>query len=330
MKTASVIHSPYVRLARNASVSSLCSDTLRVAVGSAPRRLQQALARVNDLERALARSQQKSAAARRQVVILTKAHAQLSRPAIHPKVCAVDSTWRLMDLSLYAGLGAIEMSRVVHDLTKRRLFRKGDVLFRAGDRLKALYEIHSGSCKTILLGVDGQYQVAGFHMAGEIIGIDGIGTNSHDCQATALEDLVICPIPFETIENLARLSDVFRQHMNKLLSQESARLHVLMLVLGTMRAEQRLAAFLLDLSQRYRARGYSPCEFVLRMTREEIGSYLGLKLETVSRLFARLQREGALQVQGRQVKLLDRGALSRLGACGVARLANHAMRGSNL
>jgi CRP/FNR family transcriptional regulator, anaerobic regulatory protein len=154
-------------------------------------------------------------------------------------------------------------------------------------------------------------------MAGEIIGIDGVGTNTHDCEATALEDLEICPIPFDTIENLARLSDVFRQNLNKLLSQESARVHVLMLVLGTMRAEQRLAAFLLDLSQRYRALGYSPCEFVLRMTREEIGSYLGLQFETVSRLFARLQREGTLQVQGRLVKLLDRGALSRLVDCGV-------------
>jgi len=221
-----------------------------------------------------------------------------------------------MDLSLYAGLGTTEMSHVAQALIKRRLFRKGAMLFRAGDRFKALYAIHSGSCKTELLGIDGQCQVAGFHMAGDCIGIDGMGSNIHDCQATALEDLEICPIPFDTIDNLARLSDGFRQNLNKLLSQESARMHVLMLLLGSMRAEQRLAAFLLDLSQRYRAHGYSPCEFVLRMTRAEIGSYLGLKLETVSRLFARLQREGTLQVQGRLVKLLDRGALSRLVECG--------------
>ena len=316
MKTARVIDSPHVRLASDASVSSLRSDILRVAVGSAPRRLQQALARVNDLKRALTRSQQESATARRQVQILTKAYAQLRGPAIHHEVRAVDSAWRLMDISLYAGLGAIEMSGVVQALSKRRLFRKSAVLFRAGDCFKALYAIHSGSCKTVLLGVDGQYQVAGFHMAGEIIGIDGIGTNIHDCQATALEDLDICPIPFDAIENLARLSPVFRQNLNKLLSQESARMHVLMLMLGTMRAEQRLAAFLLDLSQRYRAHGYSSCDFVLRMTREEIGSYLGLKLETVSRLFGKFQREGTLQVQGRLVKLLDRGALSRLVDCG--------------
>lgn len=315
MKTARVIDSPRVRLATAAPMSSLHNDAPRIAVGSTPRRSQRALARVNDLKRALTPSQQESAAARRQVEILTKAYAQLSGPAIHHEARAADSASRLMGLSLYAGLDAIEMSRVVHAPTKRRLFRKGNVLFRAGDCFKALYAIHSGSCKTVLLGVDGQYQIAGFHMAGEIIGIDGIGTNVHDSEATALEDLEICPIPFDEIENLARLSHVFRQNINRLLSQESARLHVMMLMLGTMRADQRLAAFLLDLSQRYSAHGYSSCNFVLRMTRQEIGSYLGLKLETVSRLFARFQREGTLQVQGRLVKLLDRGALSRLVDC---------------
>ncbi len=316
MKTASVIDNPRVRLATAAPVSSLRSDALRVAVGSAPRRSQQALARVNDLKRALTPSLQESAAARRRVETLPKAYVQLSRAAIHLETSAADSASRLMGFSLYAGLGAIEMSRVFHALAKRRLFRKGDVLFRSGDCFKALYAIHSGSCKTVLLGVDGQYQVAGFHMTGEIIGIDGIGTNVHDSEAIALEDLEIWPIPFAEIENLSRLSHAFRQNMNKLLSQESARLRVLMLMLGTMRAEQRLAAFLLDLSQRYSAHGYSSCNFVLRMTRQEIGSYLGLQLETVSRLFARLQREGTLQVQGRLVELLDRGALSRLVECG--------------
>ncbi len=295
-----------------ATVSHLNRAAQGIADGSAPSPLQQALTQVGDLQRSLARSQQESAAALRRVAILTKAYAQFGGPALHHEARAVDSAWRLLDLSLYAGLGAMEMSRLVQALSKRRLFRKGDVLFRSGERFKALYAIHSGSCKTVLFGIGGQYHVAGFHMAGEIIGIDGVGTNIHDCQATALEDLDICPIPFNTIESVARLSDVFRHNLNKLLSQETARVHELMLLLGTMRAEQRLAAFLLDLSQRFSAHGYSSCEFVLRMTRGEIGSYLGLKLETVSRLFARFQREGTLQVQGRLVKLLDRGALSRL------------------
>lgn len=313
MKTACVIDSPLVGVALKAPVSYLCRGAPRVAANAALLRLQQALAQVEALERALASSQQGSIAAREQVEILTKANAQLTGPTVHREVRAARcSAWRLMDFSLYAGLDPDEVSHIEQALTKRSWFQKSDVLFRAGDRFKALYAIHSGSCKTVLLGKGGQEQIAGFHIAGEIIGIDGIGTDIHDCQATALEELEICRIPFDTIENLARLSDVFRQNLNKLLSQESARVHVLMLVLGTMRAEQRLAAFLLDLSERYRARGYSSCEFALRMTRQEIGSYLGLKLETVSRLFARLQREGTLQVQGRLLKLLDRGALTRL------------------
>ena len=145
--------------------------------------------------------------------------------------------------------------------------------------------------------------------------MDGIGTDVHGCQATALEETEVCPLPFDQIEALARFSNPFGRNLYRLLSQESARAHTLMIVLGTMRAEQRLAVFLLDLSQRYRAHGYSSCEFVLRMTREEIGSYLGLTLETVSRLFSRFQREGLFQVQGRTVKLLDRDAVSRLIDC---------------
>ena len=112
-------------------------------------------------------------------------------------------------------------------------------------------------------------------------------------------------------------SDRFRRNLHRLLSREGLRAQTLMIVLGTMRAEQRLAVFLLDLSQRYQARGYSSCEFVLRMTREEIGSHLGLKLETVSRLFSRLQREGLIQVQGRTVKMLDRLAVGQLVDCGA-------------
>ena len=190
------------------------------------------------------------------------------------------------------------------------------VLYRIGDPFTALYAIRTGSCKTVLLARDGHDQVGGYHMSGDIIGMDGIGVDSHECQATALEDMDVCPLPFAQIENLARVSDPFRHNLYKLLSQESARAQTLMLVLGTMRAEQRLAVFLLELSQRYRTRGYSSCDFVLRMTREEIGSYLGLKLETISRLFSRFQREGLVQVQGRTVKLLDRVAVARLVDCG--------------
>jgi CRP/FNR family transcriptional regulator, anaerobic regulatory protein len=134
----------------------------------------------------------------------------------------------------------------------------------------------------------------------------------YDATVTALEDSEFCVIPFDRMEALARQNGDFQHRLSLLLSREIARERRVMLMLGTMRAEQRLAAFLLDLADRYRARGYSSCEFVLRMTREEIGSHLGLKLETVSRLFSRFHQEGLILVQGREVKLLDREALQFL------------------
>jgi CRP/FNR family transcriptional regulator len=231
-------------------------------------------------------------------------------------IAAQDATWALADFCLSAGLDPEARQLVARLLIRRIRLRKGDMLYRVGERFTALYAIRAGSCKTALLAQGGQEQVAGYHMAGEIIGLDGIGADIHDCQASALEDMEVCPVPFEQIEGLARGNDRLQRNLHRLLGQESARARKLMILLGAMRAEQRLAMFLLDLSERYRARGYSWCEFVLRLTREEIGSYLGLKLETVSRLFSRFQHEALIEVQGRTVKLLDRFALVQLVDCG--------------
>ena len=205
--------------------------------------------------------------------------------------------------------GAKQIDELV---TMRIRLRKGDTLYRAGAPFAALYAIRSGSLKTILLAEDGRDQVAGYHMPGEVVGLDGIGNDVHECQAVALEDSEVCTLPFDRIEEVAREYAAFQHKVHRHLSREIARQRSLMLLLGTMRADQRLAAFLLDLSERYQARGYSSSEFILRMTREEIGSYLGLKLETVSRLLSRLQQEGLIQVQGRVVKLLERSALKQL------------------
>ena len=139
-----------------------------------------------------------------------------------------------------------------------------------------------------------------------------IGSGVHGCEAIALEDTEACRLSFDRIENFARLSDRFRLNLHRLLSREYSRAQMQSLVLGTMCADKRLAVFLLDLSARYAARGLSSCEFVLRMTRAEIGSHLGLKLETVSRAFSRFHEQGLLQVQGRLVKLLDRASLARI------------------
>jgi len=218
----------------------------------------------------------------------------------------------LRDLCLSEGLDAEALMHVDELVASRMRLHKGDTLFRAGDRFTSLYAIRSGSCKTISLTVDGHSQVAGYHMSGEIIGADGIGNDHYGCQAVALEDTEVCVMPFDRLEAFGRKHLRFQHNVHRLLSREIGRQHRVMLLLGTMLAERRLAVFLLDLADRYRDRGYSSCEYVLRMTREEIGSYLGLKLETVSRLFSKFQRDGVLQVQGRTIKLLDRISLRRL------------------
>ncbi len=197
-------------------------------------------------------------------------------------------------------------------VTKRIRLHKGDTLFRAGERFTALFALRMGSCKTVLLAEDGRDQVAGYHIAGDVIGADGISTETHQCQAIALEDTEACAIPFARVEEFSRSSPQLLRNVHRLLAAEIARDRHVMLMLGTMRADQRLASFLLDLAQRYHVRGYSASEFVLRMTRDEIGSYLGLKLETVSRLLSRMHRDGLIQVQGRTIKLLDAVGLKHL------------------
>ena len=156
---------------------------------------------------------------------------------------------------------------------------------------------------------DGRDQVTGFQMAGEIIGLDGIVGDRHSCDAVALEDAEVCVMPYDRIEELSREVPALQSHVHKIMSREIVREHGVMLLLGSMRAEERLAAFLLNLVQRLHARGFSQSELVLRMTREEIGSYLGLKLETVSRTFSKFADDGVVEVKQRYVRIVDTDAL---------------------
>jgi CRP/FNR family transcriptional regulator len=216
------------------------------------------------------------------------------------------------ELCLPVGLEADEMRQLDAVVSDRKRVRKGKPLYTASEPFSALYAIRLGSFKTTLLAEDGRGQVAGYHMLGEIIGLDGIAAGQHACDAVALEDSEVCILPFERLEDLSRAIPPLQHNLYRFLSREIGREQHTMLLLGSMRAEERVAVFLLDLSARYRRRGYSGSEFVLRMTREEIGSYLGLKLETVSRLLSRFQTEGLLRVEGRDVKLLDVPALKQL------------------
>lgn len=210
------------------------------------------------------------------------------------------------------GLSEMEMERVDEVVSTRRKVARGDNLFRNGDKFNALYAIRTGFFKTRISAEDGRDQVTGFQMAGEIIGLDGIVSDQHTCDAVALEDAEVCVMPFDRIEELSREITSLQRHVHKIMSREIVRENGVMLLLGSMRAEERLAAFLLNLVQRLHARGFSQSELVLRMTREEIGSYLGLKLETVSRTFSKFVEEGLVEVKQRHVRILSPEGLKQI------------------
>jgi len=222
------------------------------------------------------------------------------------------STCSLHELCLPAGLSSRELQSVDQLVDRRRTVKRGDYLFRSGAPLHALYAIRSGFMKSCVLHEDGREQVAGFHMMGDLMGMDAIGTSQHLCDAVALEDSEVCDIPLKDLESLSREIPSLQQHFHRIMSREIARDYGVMMLLGSMRAEERLAAFLLNLSQRFAARGYSPSEFHLRMTREEIGSYLGLKLETVSRTLSHFQAQGMIAVQNKHLRILNLDALKEL------------------
>jgi CRP/FNR family transcriptional regulator len=219
------------------------------------------------------------------------------------------SNCNLRELCMPLGLSESEMERVDDVVSTRRKVARGDNLFRNGDKFNALFAIRTGFFKTRISAEDGRDQVTGFQMAGEIIGLDGIVSDHHTCDAVALEDAEVCVMPFDRIEELSREITSLQRHVHKIMSREIVRENGVMLLLGSMRAEERLAAFLLNLVQRLHARGFSQSELVLRMTREEIGSYLGLKLETVSRTFSKFVDDGLVEVKQRHVRILNADGL---------------------
>lgn len=222
------------------------------------------------------------------------------------------SNCNLRELCMPMGLSTEEIDRLDEMVATRRKIKRGTALFRNGEKFSSLYAIRTGFFKTCVASEDGRDQVTGFQMAGEIIGLDGIVNDHHTCDAVALEDAEVCVMPFDRIEDLSREINGLQRHVHKIMSREIVRDHGVMLLLGSMRAEERLAAFMLNLTQRLRTRGFSASSLVLRMTREEIGSYLGLKLETVSRAFSKFQEDGVLEVKQRQIRVLDADALQKL------------------
>lgn len=194
----------------------------------------------------------------------------------------------------------------------RRQLRKGEYLYRLDEPVQAVYAIRYGSLKSYVLSGDGRLQITGFHIVGEALGLNDLATGRHTSEAQALEPTSLCEVPLDHLENLSAEAPSIRGQMLIILSREIQHYQELMLMLGKKNAEERLATFLLGLSNRFGQHGFSPLRFNLSMSRGEIGTYLGVAEETVCRLFSRLQEDGLIRAHRRSVEIRDLDRLKSL------------------
>ena len=237
----------------------------------------------------------------------------MSTPSVSPidlarlrRSCADCS---LAQLCLPAGIDRSDLGRLDELVKKRRPVARGDRLYRAGDALGAVFVASEGSFKTVVVSESGEEHVLGFHLPGELFGLDAVGSGRHRCEAVALEDARVCELPFASLAQVAGQLPSLQRQLLRVMGQSADRDHDLVEVLSRRQACERIALFLQGLSDRYRRIGQPGEEVSLPMSREEIGRHLGLALETVSRGFTRLHEDGIIEVRGRRVRILDPQAL---------------------
>ncbi|SIN86071.1 FNR family transcription factor [Salinivibrio sp. ES.052] len=226
--------------------------------------------------------------------------------AIHCQDCSISQ------LCIPFTLNEQELDQLDSIIERKKPIQKGQELFKAGDTLRALYAIRSGTVKTYTITEQGDEQITAFHLAGDLVGFDAINDNEHPSFAQALETSMICEIPYDTLDDLSGKMPKLRQQIMRLMSNEIKGDQDMILLLSKKTAEERLAAFLYNLSKRFAQRGFSPREFRLTMTRGDIGNYLGLTVETISRLLGRFQKSEILAVKGKYITVLNLEELARL------------------
>lgn len=229
-----------------------------------------------------------------------------------PALRTACSSCRLRDICMPVGLNAAEMAKIDQMVSTRVKIKAGENLFRSGGRFKSLYAVRTGFFKSTIGTPDGREQVSGFYMSGEILGLDGMASGQHVSNTRALEDSDVCVLHVNLINDLAHHVPALQQHVQKVMSKEIVNDHDHLFMLGSMRADARLASFLLNLLSRLHTRGQAQHELLLRMTREDIGSYLGVTLETVSRSFSKLVKLGVLAVEQKRVRVLNPAALHQI------------------
>lgn len=227
----------------------------------------------------------------------------------YPALKVACSECNLSHLCMPMGLDAEDLERLDKIVRRPKPLRRGAHLYRAGDPFRCIYAVRSGSVKTYTPCEDGSEQVIGFHLPGELVGLDAIESERHVCSARILETAAVCELPFRRLEELSETLPSLQRQFIRILSKELAREEAMLMLLAKATAEERLASFLVNLSSRFRARGFSETEFNLSMSRHEIGNYLGLAVETVSRMFSRLQEDGVVTVLRKNVRIQDLGRL---------------------
>lgn len=210
------------------------------------------------------------------------------------------------------GMTQADVERLEGLVKRRRPLARGDVLYHAGAPMTSIFVAREGACKTSSLGEQGDEQIIGFHLPGELMGLDGLGHGTHRCTTMALESANVCEIPFADLEDIAAQIPSLQHQLLRIMGQSMGRDQDHVEMLGRRHATERVALFLHSFSERLQALSRPYIEFNLAMTREEIASYLGLVIETVSRTFSRLQEDGLIAVKGRRVRLIDPGRLAQL------------------
>ena len=205
-----------------------------------------------------------------------------------------------------------EIEHLDNIVQRKRVLKKGDFLFKAGDPFEAIHAIRSGSLKSYTISSDGIEQFTGFHLPGEMVGLNAVSTAAYPSFAKALETSLVCTIPFDRLEALSRELPALQSQLFRVMSGEIRDEQELLMLLSKKNADERFAAFVMNLSARYRRRGLSNKEFLLSMTRSDIGNYLGLAVETVSRLITRLQKKELIEIKDRYINIKDIEALSAL------------------
>ncbi|QIW16061.1 transcriptional regulator [Pasteurellaceae bacterium RH1A] len=233
---------------------------------------------------------------------------------IHCQNCSISQ------LCLPFTLSEHELTQLDNIIERKKPVQKSQIIFQSGDELQSLYAIRSGTLKSYTISENGEEQITAFHLPGDLVGFDAIMNMKHVGFAQALETSMICEIPFEVLDDLAGKMPKIRHQIMRLMSSEIRTDQEMILLLSKMNAEEKLAAFIYNLSQRYAARGFSAREFRLTMTRGDIGNYLGLTIETISRLLSRFQKSGMISVQGKYITINQMEALAEMAGSTKAQI----------